>query len=75
MNPALIPENRVCIRQAGGIPVVIDAMQRHSTSAKVQEYGCGALLNLSEKHAHSVVSIVGSGGIECVIDAMQNFFE
>ncbi len=40
-------ENRVAIRDAGGIGHIVAAMERHDENASVQEQACAALCNLS----------------------------
>ncbi len=44
-------------RTQGGIKAVVTAMGRHAKNAKVQEYACGALCNLSSVHHENQAKI------------------
>jgi len=73
-NALLTPvctENQVAIARAGGIEVVLSAMEEHAWSVGVQEQGCLALCSLSFNNAENQVAIKGAGGIKAAVLAMK----
>lgn len=44
---ALNAKNKVLVREAGGIPVVIACMHAHMSSAKLLQRACGVLWNVT----------------------------
>lgn len=44
---ALNAKNKVLVREAGGIPVIIACMHAHMSSAKLLQRACGVLWNVT----------------------------
>jgi hypothetical protein len=63
-------QNRVTIAAKGGIDVILEAMQRHSDHAEVQEQGCTALHNLACKNDQNTATIMAKGGIDVIVYAL-----
>ena len=64
-------ERRAAVASAGGIEAVVRAMGARVESVGVQEYGCGALFNLSVNDSNRA-AIGSGGGIEAVVAAMHS---
>ena len=64
-------ENQTRIASAGGIEVVVRAMQANPHSVEVQEKGCGALWSMAASHSKNKTRIASAGGIEAVVKAMH----
>ena len=64
-----IDENDVAVATRGGIEAVVRAMGAHTSSAIVQEHGCGAVCNLSLNNENRV-AVATKRGIEAVVSAM-----
>ena len=52
----LTAENQVKVRTAGGIEVVVKAINTHIGNADVCEWGCGALYNLVDVNGKTLKS-------------------
>ena len=62
--------NAKTIGKMGGVKVILDALKRHKANADVQEWGCGALQNLTLNDDNKK-TIAKLGGIKVILDAMK----
>ena len=70
-NLAYVPDNKVKIREEGGIEVILEALRQHSGHAMVQQHGCNALGSLAFSNADNKVKIGEEGGIEVIVEALR----
>ena len=68
---SLISTRIVSSRSATCFHAVVAAMRAHASSAPVQEYGCGALWNMTV-NADNKVKAGSAGAIETVVAAMRS---
>ena len=61
---------RTTIAERHGIDIILTAMQQHSDSAEVQQYGCQALGHVAAYNDANQRTIAEKGGIEAVFRAM-----
>ncbi|KAI4351469.1 hypothetical protein L6164_005837 [Bauhinia variegata] len=62
-------DNRVCIAEAGAIPLLVDLLS--SPDTRTQEHAVTALLNLSI-HENNKGAIVNAGAISDIVDVLKN---
>jgi len=63
--------NGVSIAEAGGIPMILDAIRQHPNVPGVQERGCDVIVQLAFNNDANIVSIAKAGGIHVILDAIK----
>lgn len=61
------------LRLAGGLDLILVAMDTHIESASVQEFGCWALANMAANHAPSAQAISNAYAKRQITNAMEAF--
>ena len=51
--------------------MILDAMKRHKEIGDVQQFGCGALMNLAKNDTDIRKTIAKEGGIKVILNAMK----
>ena len=64
-------DNKVRIAEAGGIPLILAALDKHATHAGVAESACWAVINLTAKNDDNKLRIAQAGGIPLILAALD----
>ena len=64
-------EVKTSIVDAGGLGLIVVAMATHAKQPMVAEQGCAALGSIALRSTANCKAIVGAGGVEAILKAMQ----
>ena len=56
---------------SGGLGLIVAAMTTHAKQPMVAEQGCAALGSIALRSPSNCTAIVGTGGVEAILKAMQ----
>ena len=74
LKDASVVEKRELIRKAGGIEIIIKALEKHSATDELHKEAAAALCNMTNTHNNLHLQQFGDkGGIERIIKAMHTF--
>ena len=62
---------KTSIVDAGGLLLIVAAMATHAKQPTVAEQGCAALGSIALRSPPNCTAIVGAGGVEAILKAMQ----
>eukprot|EP00567_Pseudictyota_dubia_P001915 CAMPEP_0197466086 /NCGR_PEP_ID=MMETSP1175-20131217/64869_1 /TAXON_ID=1003142 /ORGANISM="Triceratium dubium, Strain CCMP147" /LENGTH=1237 /DNA_ID=CAMNT_0043002115 /DNA_START=211 /DNA_END=3924 /DNA_ORIENTATION=- len=68
---AVDAENRVAVREAGGIPAIVWAMDAHPQAEDLQKHACAALVHLGGENINELMAVREAGGIPAIVRAMK----
>lgn len=68
---ATTPEMQTFVVQTDGVQAVCRAMQTHLTAAKIQQWGCWALFNISNENVLAKSTIITAKGPSRLLQAME----
>ena len=62
---------KTSIVDAGGLLLIVAAMATHAKQPTVAEQGCASLGSIALRSPPNCTAIVGAGGVEAILKAMQ----
>lgn len=62
---------KTSIVDAGGLALIVAAMTTHAKQPMVAEQGCAALGSIALRSPSNCTAIVGAGGVEAILKAME----